>query len=219
MAETPERDLIQRCLRGDAAAWDEVFDRHYGPTTAFVWQLSPELAREDVEEICQEAFLAVVRNLAGFHQHSRLQTWIFRVAANKARDFLDRTRAAKRGGGIAPEVLQTPDPETGEGVDPPSLAPTPDAQLMSREQLGAVRAALDRLGDACREIVELRYFGDLSYEELGAALHLNVKTVSSRLSKCLDRLESILSPLLARLASLPGDDAAPNEGRRSGIPV
>ncbi|MDB6111695.1 MAG: polymerase, sigma-24 subunit, subfamily, partial [Pedosphaera sp.] len=47
------------------------------------------------------------------------------------------------------------------------------------------------LGEPCREIVELRYFGDLSYEELSRALELNPKTVSSRLSKCLDRLESI----------------------------
>jgi RNA polymerase sigma factor (sigma-70 family) len=47
------------------------------------------------------------------------------------------------------------------------------------------------LGDPCREIIELRYFGDLSYEEISDELKLNPKTVSSRLSKCLDRLEEI----------------------------
>ena len=51
--------------------------------------------------------------------------------------------------------------------------------------------ALERLGDPCREIIELRYFGDLSYEEISQSLRLNPKTVSSRLSKCLDRLEEI----------------------------
>jgi len=47
------------------------------------------------------------------------------------------------------------------------------------------------LGQPCREILELRYFGDLSYEEIASELQMNPKTVSSRLSKCLDKLEEI----------------------------
>ena len=58
--------------------------------------------------------------------------------------------------------------------------------------------ALDELGEPCREIVELRYFGDLSYEDLSLALQLNPKTVSSRLSKCLDRLEAVLRKNFSR---------------------
>lgn len=69
--------------------------------------------------------------------------------------------------------------------------PPPDAALLKAEEMALVRAALDRLNEPCREIIELRYFGDLSYEELAAELRLNPKTVSSRLSKCLDRLEGI----------------------------
>jgi len=55
-----------------------------------------------------------------------------------------------------------------------------------------VQEALDQLDQPCREIVELRYFGDLSYDEISRSLDLNPKTVSSRLSKCLDRLETIV---------------------------
>ena len=62
---------------------------------------------------------------------------------------------------------------------------------------------LDQLGDPCREIIELRYFGDLEYEEIGRALNLNPKTVSSRLSRCLDRLQEIVRPVLAREKSAP----------------
>ena len=69
---------------------------------------------------------------------------------------------------------------------------------MNAEQQASVRAALDQLSEPCREIVELRYFGDLSYEELSATLDLNVKTVSSRLSKCLDRLEEIARKIFSR---------------------
>ena len=63
---------------------------------------------------------------------------------------------------------------------------------MNAEQMAGVRSALDRVDEPCREIIELRYFGDLSYEELSTTLNLNPKTVSSRLSKCLDRLEEII---------------------------
>ena len=69
---------------------------------------------------------------------------------------------------------------------------------MNAEQMTLVRQALDQLGEPCREIVELRYFGDLSYEELSRTLKLNPKTVSSRLSKCLDRLEEIARQTFAR---------------------
>jgi RNA polymerase sigma-70 factor (ECF subfamily) len=69
--------------------------------------------------------------------------------------------------------------------------PTPDENLINAEQMAFVRESLDLLEEPCREIVEMRYLGDLSYEELGATLKLNPKTVSSRLSRCLDRLEEI----------------------------
>ena len=58
-----------------------------------------------------------------------------------------------------------------------------------------VQVALERLGDPCREIIELKYFGELSYEEIALELNLNPKTVSSRLSKCLDKLEEIARPM------------------------
>jgi RNA polymerase sigma factor (sigma-70 family) len=61
-----------------------------------------------------------------------------------------------------------------------------------------VRQALDSLGEPCREIIELRYFGDLSYEELSHTLKLNPKTVSSRLSKCLDRMEDLARKVFSR---------------------
>jgi RNA polymerase sigma factor (sigma-70 family) len=60
---------------------------------------------------------------------------------------------------------------------------------------------VDQLGEPCREIIELRYFGDLSYEELSGTLNLNAKTVSSRLSKCLDRLELIVRKIFSRESS------------------
>ena len=192
MTEPDESEVIARCRNGDSAAWDELFDRHYAPTARFVFQLGRDFTHEDAEEICQETFLSVIRNIHSFQGGCRLQTWIFRIAANKAGDFREHQQAAKRGGGKATLSLQAEDPNTGLTLDPPSSLPGPDLQVMSAEQASLVHHALDDLGQPCREIIELRYFGDLSYDELSQALELNVKTVSSRLSKCLDRLEAVI---------------------------
>lgn len=186
---------MERCRQGDAAAWEEVFDRHYPAVGRFVFQLSPDFTHEDVEEICQETLLSAIRKLDSFRGGSALQTWLFRIAANKARDYRQRQMAAKRGGGRPALSLDAVDPDRGQGLSPPSPAATPDDAAMRAEQVGMLHQALDLLGEPCREIVELRYFGDLSYEDLSRTLGLKVKTVSSRLSKCLDRLERLVNDL------------------------
>jgi RNA polymerase sigma-70 factor (ECF subfamily) len=193
-----EAELLERCRRGQTDAWDELFDLHYAAAGRFIFQLASDFTREDAEEICQEVFLSVIRNINSFHGNSQFQTWLFRIAANKARDFRERRNAAKRGSGHAPVSLQAEDPESGLTLDPPAELPGPDELIMTAEKMALVREALDRLGEPCREIIELRYFGDLSYEELSSTLKLNPKTVSSRLSKCLDRLEELARKVFSR---------------------
>ena len=193
-----EAEMLARCRRGDPDAWDELFDAHYAAAGRFIFQLAPDFTREDTEEICQEVFLSVIRNLKSFHGDSQFQTWLFRIATNKARDFRERRNAAKRGGGRAPVSLQAEDPESGLTLDPPAHLPGPDDTLMSAEKMVLLRESLDQVGEPCREIIELRYFGDLSYEDLSKALKLNPKTVSSRLSKCLDRLEELARKIFSR---------------------
>lgn len=198
MQDETEARLLARCRKGDAVAWDELFDRHYEPAMRFVFTLGHTFTHEDAEEICQEAFLSVIRNLKSFQNKSQFQTWLFRIVANKARDHRERQVAAKRGGGHTPLSLQEKHPETGLTIDPPSLTSGPDGILLRNEQAVLVHEALGKLGEPCREIIELRYFGDLSYEELSSTLQLNPKTVSSRLSKCLDRLENIVKDQISR---------------------
>jgi len=182
-------ELIAKCRAGDGDAWDALFDQYYPVAARFVFQLSPDFTHEDTEEICQETFLSVIRNIEAFGGRSSFQTWLLRIATNKAKDFLEKNNAAKRGGGIAPLSLSQ---SLGElSLDPPSPSPAPDRLMLQAETCLLIKESLDELGDPCREIIQLRYYGELSYEEIAGALNLNPKTVSSRLSKCLDRLEVI----------------------------
>lgn len=202
-----ESELLARCRSGEAEAWDTLFDLHYLPASRFIFQLAPDFTREDIEEVCQEVFLTVIKNLHSFQGHSQFQTWLFRIAANKARDYRQRLRAVKRGGGLRPIPLHQ-DPKTDlPPPDPISPTPGPDVALLRAEAISLVGEALERLGGPCQEIIELRYFADLSYEEISAALELNPKTVSSRLSKCLDKLETVTRQLMAE--SEPSRPAVP----------
>jgi RNA polymerase sigma-70 factor (ECF subfamily) len=199
-----EDQMIAKCRAGNAAAWDSLFDRYYATVARFVFQLSGDFSHEDTEEICQETFLSVVRNLSSFQGRSSFQTWLLRIAANKAMDYREKTRAVKRGGNAVhiPIDAGTNDEPP---IDPPSGNPGPDALLQIAETSRLVRESLDRLGEPCREIIELRYFGQLSYDDIAAELRLNPKTVSSRLSKCLDRLLIIAEEIFPPDNRLPSN--------------
>ena len=198
MDRTAERELIERCCRGEEEAWNGLFQAHYGAVSRFVFQLGSDFSHEDTEEICQEAFLSVIKNLGNFNGRSALQTWIFRIAANKARDYRAKQTAAKRGGGQKPFSLEAEDDEGNRLLDPISPLPAPDGEMMRDEKWMLVGEALEALGGPCQEILELRYFGDLSYQEISKSLDINEKTVSSRLSKCRDKLEIMLRRIFSR---------------------
>jgi RNA polymerase sigma-70 factor (ECF subfamily) len=190
-----EAGLLARCRRGEPAAWDELFDRHYAAAGRYIFQLGYGITPEDVEEICQETFFSVIRNIRNFRGGSHFQTWLFRIAANKTRDYLQRQNAAKRGGGREAVPLHTPDGLHNVSFDPPTQEPGPDAMLLNGEQSALIAEAMAKLESPARELIELRYFAGLSYEQIGHSLNVNPKTVGSRLSRCLDQLETLLSPI------------------------
>ncbi|MGB0578796.1 MAG: RNA polymerase sigma factor [Limisphaerales bacterium] len=191
-ADKTEQKMIEQCRRGNPEAWDQLFDRHYSAVGRYVFQLAPDFQRSDVEEICQETFVSVIRNLEKFNGACQLQTWIFKIAGNKSRDYREKLKAAKRGGGMKPLSIDEPDPETGRKIDPAAGARSPDQAMMTMENAALVGHGLEELQENCREVIDLRYFGDCSYKEISKILNLNEKTVSSRLSKCLDKLEEIM---------------------------
>ena len=199
-----EVQLMPECRAGNTVAWDSLFDRYYATVARFVFQLSGDFSHEDTEEICQETFLSVVRNLPSFQGRSSFQTWLLRIAANKAMDYREKTRAAKRGGNAVHISIDADRRDKEPPIDPESGNPGPDALLQIAETSRLVRESLDRLGEPCREIIELRYYAELSYDEIAAELRLNPKTVSSRLSKCLDRLLMIAKEIF------PAEDCLPS---------
>src|SRR5256714_12593152 len=146
MTSNPEAELRARCRKGESDAWNELFDNHYAAAGRFIFQLAPDFTREDVEEVCQEVFLTVIKSLHTFQGNSQFQTWLFRIAANRARDYRQRQHAIKRGGGQVTISIHNEDPETGFSIDPPSQAPGPDLSLLNKEKVGLIGKAVEQLG-------------------------------------------------------------------------
>src|SRR5215472_17371008 len=134
-----EAQIIAECRAGNTAAWDSLFDKYYATVARFVFQLSGDFSHEDTEEICQETFLSVVRNLSSFQGRSSFQTWLLRIAANKAMDYREKTRAAKRGGNAVHISIDGGQTDNESPVDPPSGNPGPDSLLQISEASSLVR--------------------------------------------------------------------------------
>lgn len=77
-----EQQLVRRCLGGDAPAWRELYDRHFGKVYRLVRALG--LADVEADDLCQEIFLIVYRHLGSFRGEARLSTWIHRLATREA---------------------------------------------------------------------------------------------------------------------------------------
>lgn len=192
MKAEAEALLIQRCVRGDEAAWNEVFDTHYDPVFRFLYQQSSDFSMEDAEELCQEVFLAAIQNITAFQSRSGLQTWLFRIAMNRGRDLIAKRRAAKRGSGQQTLPLHATARGAGAAGNVASPAPDPSEQAAREDDFQQLRTALDRLGGPCRDLIELHYFGDVPIRALCMEFEMSVKSMRARLRKCLKRLEELL---------------------------
>jgi len=131
----------------------------------------------DAEEAAQDGFVKAWRSLGRFRQGAPFRPWLLRIVANEASN---RRRSAGRRASLA---LRAAAEEPSGGA-----APSPEAALLSGEQRAALVAAVDTLPDEQRDVVALRYFLDLSEEDVAETLGIPRGTVKSRTARALERL-------------------------------
>jgi RNA polymerase sigma-70 factor (ECF subfamily) len=151
-----ETELLDRLRAGDEAAFATVVERYHAPLLRFAMTMVP--TRAVAEEVVQDTWLGVVRGIDRFEGRSSLQTWLFRILANRARTAGGRERRS------VPVDLQeeTAVPSqrfnaAGHWTDPP--APWTDAvedRLLASATAGRVRDLIDALPEAQRQVVVLR---------------------------------------------------------------
>lgn len=158
--------LVARVREGDELALRELLRRYERPLASF---LHRQTAGRDVEDLYQETWLRVVRHADRFDPARRFSTWLFQIAVNLCRDWHRR-----------------PPPEPQPAGDEPS------AGLEHTEAALDAARLLARLPEAQREVIVLRYYHDLTEDDVATMLDIPKGTVKSRLHQAIARLADLV---------------------------
>jgi RNA polymerase sigma factor (sigma-70 family) len=164
--------LIERCLRGDQQAWEQIVRLHWRKVFNVAYKFVGK--HDEAEDLTQDIFLKIFKSLDTFDRRANFQTWLISVSRNLC---IDHYRSVRK-------ERETIDRD----VDPGDLTPisheiSPYAALEQRDRVSLLREALAELPDTLRTAVLLRDIRELSYQEIADALHLPEGTVKSRINR------------------------------------
>jgi RNA polymerase sigma-70 factor (ECF subfamily) len=174
----PDYAIVERCLSGDSAAWEELVRTH----TRRVYGLCYRFTGKDSEaqDLTQEVFLRVFRALGSFRAaEGAFTTWLARLTRNLLIDHYRRTRNERVTDSIE-EQLPRVEVRT-EGVA--AVPSRPDSALAGREASELLQSALSRLSPELRETIILRDLQEMEYREIAGILSIPEGTVKSRLNR------------------------------------
>ena len=165
-------ETIQRCLKGDQAAWNEIVRLYWRRVFNIAYKF---VGRHDMaEDLTQDVFLKLFKSLDTFDRRANFQTWLISVSRNLCIDHYRSIRKER-------ETIN-------RDVDPADLSPaaptrSPEAELELRDRVHLLRTALDMLAPTLRTAVMLRDIQELSYQEIADRLGLPEGTVKSRINR------------------------------------
>ncbi len=161
MAETSDKILVEKCLKGDNNAFDKLVKRYELPMyrTALGIVGDSELARD----VTQTAFMKSWEKLTDYKPEYKFYSWLYRIVVHEA---LNSNRSKKNN---SPLSLY------------PSGTENPHQVLQKKEESQSLSKAIDSLPEDYKVVILLRHFEELSYKEISVILEIEVKTVKSRL--------------------------------------
>lgn len=173
--------LVERIRLGDQAALTTLVERHHAPLLGYLFRLTnshPALA----EDLAQETFIRFLQNITGFQSGRPFKPWLYTIATNLARDHFRRleTRQTEAWSDILEEKSSRYEAE-------------PEPTFLKQENNERVAAAVQQLNQAQREVLLLRFYNELSLEEIARSLDLPLGTVKSRLFNAIRQLQKTLA--------------------------
>ena len=180
-ASDTDQQLVQRAQRGDLRAFDLLVLKYQGRIAALVSRYVSDAG--EVEDVKQEAFIKAYRALGKFRGDSAFYTWLYRIAANAAKNHL--VAKGRRPGADATI-------EDAEGYDEGGLlleSASPEALAMGGELAEVVESALNALPDELKAALMLREFDGLSYDDIADVLGCPVGTVRSRIFRAREAID------------------------------
>ncbi len=174
----PDSTIVERCLSGDDAAWEELVRLHsrriYGLCYRFTGKDS------EAQDITQEVFLRVYRSLASFRSsEGSFTTWLARLTRNLLIDHYRRTRRER----ITDSIEDQLPGSEGHTEEKFKSASRPDSAVAGREASELLQSALSKLSPELRETIILRDLQEMEYREIADVLSIPEGTVKSRLNR------------------------------------
>jgi len=180
-----DEDLMQLVRRGDAGAFEVVYERH--ATVAFSLAHRMTQSRNAAEDVVQEAFLSLWRSGARYDRaRGSVRTWILGIVHNRAIDALRRSTVHDRRRA------------SDEGIEERFAAEErTDVEVARRDEARELRDALATLPDEQSRVIELAYFGGYSHTEIASMLNTPIGTVKGRMRLGLQKMRGELGGLAA----------------------
>jgi RNA polymerase sigma-70 factor, ECF subfamily len=178
-----DTNLVERCVSGDDAAWEELVRQH----TRRVYGLCYRFTGSDAEaqDLTQEVFLRIFRSLRSFRStEGSFVTWLARLTRNLLIDHYRRTRQERVTDSIEEQL-----PMLEENM---AASARPEGLVAGREASEILQAALQRLSPELRETVILRDLQEMEYREIAQVLKVPEGTVKSRLNRGRAELARVL---------------------------
>ncbi len=169
---SPVDTLIERCLQGDQAAWEEIVRTYRRKVFNVAYKFVG--THEGAEDLTQDIFLKLFRSLETFDRRANFQTWLVSVSRNLC---IDHYRSVRR-----ERMLVRRDLDAGD-LHPVATTDSPYAPLEHRDRAELIRAGLARLAPALRTAVVMRDLQELSYQEIAARLGVPEGTIKSRINR------------------------------------
>lgn len=180
-------ELVEKAIKGDQQAYGELLGRY---RDAIYFMLLKMVNNPiDAEDLTIEAFGKAFKNIDQYAPNFAFSTWLFKIATNNCIDFIRKRRASHI------SIDQTIDSE--DSLSPSTMIqsddPDPEAYMINQQKIKHMRKIVSRLKPRYRQLVELRYFKEYSYDEIAVELDIPIGTVKAQLFRARELLLNILN--------------------------
>jgi len=183
-----EKELVESALKGDSEAFGGLVALYEKRIYSFALGMLSD--PDDAFDVSQDTFLKAYRSLNSFKGESSFYTWLYAICRNCCYDYIkQRSRRMKKNISLS----EYENDDDGVMVEIPDTASQPDLVLEKKQAREKIIEAVASLPEKHREIIVLRDFEDLSYEQIAEALDISEGTVKSRLSRARMKLQAILA--------------------------
>jgi RNA polymerase sigma factor (sigma-70 family) len=177
-----DRNLVLQVVDGNHKAFQELMDRYYD--AIFFTMLKMVNDKHFAEDLTLEVFGKAYTGINQYNMQYAFSTWLFRIATNHGIDFLRRNR----------QRTMSIDEDTGQHEASGVLLdekPGPEEELIQLQNASELADMMKKLKPFWKKLLEMRYFDELSYEEIAEQLNMSMGTVKNQLFRAKEQLSKI----------------------------